>query len=112
MSDTYKVVINNCYGGFGLSEEATNDLYSKYPAMFDVYDGYNGVEKKYLKDSVNRHDKRLVEVVEKFGDKASGSCAELKIEEISTPAYRIGDYDGYETLCQPEGFYWCDASKD
>lgn len=113
MSDTYKVVINGCYGGFGLSQLALNILYKNHPDMVEVYEDYRGNEKMYLKDEVARHDKRLIEVIENLGSEgASGDCAELKVEEILTPMYRIGEYDGYETLHQPEGWEWCNASEE
>lgn len=112
MSDTYKVVINGCYGGFGLSQLALNTLYKNHPDMVGVYENYRGEEAMYLKDEIERHDKRLIEVIENIGSEyASGDCAELKIEEIFIPMYRISDYDGYETLYQPEGFEWRNASQ-
>ena len=81
--------------------------------MVEVYEDYRGNEQMCLKDEVERHDKRLIEVIENLGSEvASGDCAELKVEEILTPMYRIGEYDGYETLYQPEGFEWCNASQD
>ena len=95
----YKVVINGCYGGFGLSEEATESLYNNYPEMFEVYIGYKNKECKYLKDDVLRHDMRLVEVIETMGSElASGDCANLVVKTIYNPVYRISEYDGYEEI--------------
>lgn len=108
----YKVVINNCYGGFGLSQLALHTLHEKYPEMVVVYEGYLGEESMYLKDNIQRHDSRLIEIVEELGSEdASGDCAELKVEVLLSPMYRISEYDGFETLYQPEGFEWRDASK-
>ena len=99
MSDVYKVVINSCYGGFGLSQSALNILYKNHPDMIEVYEDYRGQEVMYLKDEVARHDKRLVEVVESLGSKgASGDCANLVIETIYNPIYRVSEYDGYESI--------------
>ena len=65
-----KIVINKCYGGFGLSKEAEK-LY---------------VQKKNisgpLRGDILRNDSVLVEVVETLGDKASGKYSELKVVEI------------------------------
>ena len=65
-----KIVINKCYGGFGLSKEA-EELY---------------VQKKNisgpLRGDILRNDSVLVEVVETLGDKASGKYSELKVVEI------------------------------
>ena len=99
MSDTYKVVINGCYGGFGLSQLALNILYKNHPDMVEVYEDYLGNEKMYLKYEVVRHDKRLIEVVETLGSEdASGDFANLVIETIYNPVYRVSEYDGYESI--------------
>lgn len=55
---------------------------------------------------IHRHDKDLVAVVEELGEEANGSCAKLRIEEISTPMYRITDYDGYESVETPDNVGW------
>jgi len=54
---------------------------------------------------VDRHDPVLVQVVEELGYKASGKYANLAIEEVSG-AYRITEYDGYESVETPEGLDW------
>ena len=56
-------------------------------------------------DDVARHDPILVQVVEELGDKADGMCAKLAIEEVSGP-YRIDEYDGLETVVEPDGYDW------
>ena len=99
MSDTYKVVINGCYGGFGLSQLALSVLYKNYPNMVEMHKNYRGEEVMYLSNEVERHDKRLVEVVEALGSElASGDCANLVIETIYNPVYRVSEYDGYESI--------------
>ena len=40
MSDTYKVVINGCYGVFGLSQLALSVLYKNYPDMVEMHKDY------------------------------------------------------------------------
>ena len=40
-------------------------------------------EQTWDNDRVDRHDPILVQVVEELGDKASGVCAKLAIEEVS-----------------------------
>lgn len=88
----HKVVYNACYGGFGLSKEAIQYLKDKH--------GLNSNEE------FERHDKRLVDVVEVLGDKASGFCAKLAIAEIDSPMYRIDEYDGFESVETPETYNW------
>jgi len=65
-----KIVINTCYGGFGLSKEAL--------ALFNERTGTvvtNDIE-------IKRNDPILVEIVEQLGEDASSSFAELKVVEI------------------------------
>ena len=100
----YKVVINTCYGGFSLSKEASEYLNEMYGLNINPVYGF-------LPDSddeyIPRHDKRLIEAVETLGeDRASGYCSKLTIVEISTPCYRIDEYDGMESVETPEGVEW------
>ena len=54
---------------------------------------------------VSRHDPALIQVVEELGEKASGNCANLQIEEVEG-LYRIDEYDGNETVVAPDGYDW------
>jgi hypothetical protein len=94
----YKVVYNNCFGGFGISEKAVAWLKERYPELTgDNYDiGY----------SLARHDARLVSVVEALGTEASDSYSRLKVETIYVPMYRIDEYDGRETVQTPSDIDW------
>lgn len=75
-----KVVINRCYGGFGLSEKAMKFL---------------GVDSSW--PDIARNDPKLVECVEKLGEEANGTYAELKVVEIPDDVnWEIGEYDGLE----------------
>ena len=114
MSDTYKVVINGCYGGFGLSQSALNILYKNYPDMVEMRKDYWGEEVMYLSDEVERHDKRLVKVVEALGSElASGDCANLVIETIYNPVYKVSEYYGYESIhTQDIDDSWVIINKD
>jgi hypothetical protein len=62
-------------------------------------------EQTWYGDDISRHDPILVQVVEELGDKANGMCAKLAIEEVSGP-YRIDEYDGFETVKEPDGYDW------
>ena len=90
-----KILINNCYGGFGLSEEA-KELY---------------VQKKNisgpLRGDILRNDSVLVEVVETLGDKASGPYSKLKVVEIPDDVtnWRIEEYDGWEHIAEGRQWY-------
>lgn len=83
-----KVVLNKCYGGYGLSEEA-------YKYLGLEWDGYGFAYGSYEE----RTKEKLVECVEALGDKASGKFAKLVVVEIPDDMeYEIDDYDGVETL--------------
>ena len=90
-----KIVINKCYGGFGLSKEA-EELY---------------VQKKNisgpLRGDILRNDSVLVEVVETLGDKASREYSELKVVEIPDDVadWRIEEYDGWEHIAEGRKWY-------
>lgn len=76
-----KVIINQCWGGFGLSEKAKKMLKIKYD--WDV----------------KRNDPKLVKVVEELGKEANGQFANLKIIEIPDDIeWDIEDYDGMESI--------------
>lgn len=82
-----KVVINVCYGGFSVSRAV-------YEAMGREWDGY-GYD---FIDS--RTDPKLVEVIERLGNKANGSCANLHVVDIPDDAtdWEISEYDGSEEI--------------
>jgi hypothetical protein len=99
----YKIVYNGCFGGFSLSSEAVRlakKLSPECPNWQEVDEKYG-----YLND-IARHDKTLVSVVETLGNAASGSCADLRIEIIPTPMYRIDEYDGFESVQTPNDIDW------
>lgn len=78
-----KLVINDCYGGFGLSKKALEMLYHN---------------EKYYEDC--RYDQDLIKVVEMLGDEASGAFSELIVVEIPDDStdYDITEYDGLESV--------------
>ena len=82
-----KVVINRCFGGFGLSDEAL--------ARYNELAGTN-LETYY---GIERNDPCLVQVVEEHGAKANGRCADLKIVDIPVDVeWYIHEYDGLEAV--------------
>lgn len=86
-----KVVINVCFGGFGVSKEAQELL------------GWESPYGDWSKSTEElRSDPKLVEVVEKLGvEAASGPLAELRIVEIPDGVeWHIHDYDGAEHIAE------------
>lgn len=79
-----KIVINKCFGGFGLSDKAWELLH------------YTGA---YI--DIPRDSPSLVKVVEELGSKAWGGYAELKIVEIPEDVeWEIIEYDGLEYIAE------------
>ncbi len=78
-----KIVINRCFGGFSLSEEAEKLIGAK----------------SYMDYDEDRENPKLIEVVEKLGAAANGACANLRIVEIPEDVeYTIEEYDGIESV--------------
>ena len=107
-----KIVINKCYGGFGLSEEAVL-LYAKKKGLNLIVQRDKGLkinhyylnEKKdgnyFSERDIQRNDTILIEVVNELGEKADGYCAELKIVEIPDDVeWIIEEYDGKEWVAE------------
>jgi hypothetical protein len=104
-----KIVINGCYGGFGVSTEATKKLRkrgNKY-ALKETLPGerYSGGElsthdfNAYLND-IPRDDPQLVSLLREWGSKrVSGEYACLYIVEIPNDVeWEIDEYDGMESV--------------
>ena len=108
-SKGYKVVLNSCFGGFGLSKDAIQMLIDKYGLDIDSDYGYVDNDDFGIVDDnyeAYRMDKRLISVVKKLGvDKASGSHAELRIvavpdDVVDIHGWYVHDYDGVESVHQ------------
>ncbi len=83
-----KVVINSCYGGFGLSKKA-------YEFLGIPWDGYGYSHSSYDE----RSDPKLVDCVEKLGESANGRFANLLVVEIPDDVeWHIEEYDGIESI--------------
>lgn len=121
-----KIVINNCYGGFGLSVKAFK-LYLErkeikvehieegiaYTIPKEEYErlceecwaknqNYREINNKgycILDDDIARDDPVLVKIVEELKEEANGMCAELVVEEVDDDTFvSIEEYDGLEHL--------------
>lgn len=108
-----KIVINACYGGFSLSDEAIQ-MYSDVKKLnlkmvpheeFNMsmwyIDGIQSNETYFSDYQIERNDKELVAIVELLGEKANGQHAELKIVEIPDDVvWDIHEYDGNEWVAE------------
>jgi hypothetical protein len=101
--ETFKIVINACFGGFGLSDEAI--------AMFRERKGIAAGERTTYADEIGRDDADLIAVVEALGTKkASGGYARLKVVEVpmwlQEKGWHIEEYDGSEHIAEDHQT-WC-----
>ena len=62
----------------------------------------------YFSDrDIERNDPALVQVVDELGDRANGSHAKLRIEELPAGTlYRIDEYDGIESVMTQDTYDW------
>ena len=100
-----KVVYNACYGGFSLSKEAAKWLIEH--GSDKINEDINSITFNMFNYEGERHDKLLIECVENLGSElASGNCANLQIAIINGNKYRIDEYDGSETVIEPNDEKW------
>jgi hypothetical protein len=84
-----KIVINKCYGGFGLSDVALA-RYKKESGNIDVSEYY-----------INRADPILVSIVEELGEDSWGGFAELCVVDIPDGVeWEVEEYDGKEWIAE------------
>ena len=124
-----KVVLNRCYGGFGLSNEAVErciELGMKLTKYSKKKSGYEDPTADFVKvkgrsigntkyslvvdyDNVDNKEKLfrcnpiLIKVVEELGEKADGFCAKLGIIEIpfdDINGWKLSEYDGNEQVLE------------
>jgi len=102
------ILINRCYGGYGLSDKAVRLYLTKKnipivlnPQYSDSYFKYYIVEdnNQFSGYNISRNDSVIIEVVRELGKNANGSSAELKIVSIPDGChYDIDEYDGMESI--------------
>lgn len=107
-----KVVINQDFGGFGLSDEAIRayakkkgiTLVEKKDSQFghtNFYEGEISDNNFFWDRDIPREDEDLVEIVETLGAAASGRFSSLKVIEIPEDVnWYIEEYDGREHIAE------------
>jgi len=110
-----KVVINSCFGGFGLSDAAFEKLLDRkgvaWEKIKDKYDldvyykaGHLEEEDHYLsyrQFTENRADPDLVAVVEQFGNDVNTVYSKLRIVDIPDDVeYTVEECDGLEHIAE------------
>jgi len=85
-----KILVNGCYGGFSISDEA-RDEYKRRTGDSPTYD-----------HDTNRYDPVLIQIYEEFGsERFSGFLADIcvkTIDEIYKDYHTIDEYDGIESI--------------
>lgn len=90
-----KVVINKCFGGFGLSLKAIRRIAELQGGEGHFFEYRYGRSVPYEK----RSDPMLVQVVEELGEVANGLYAELRVVEIPDDiGWEIKEYNGVESV--------------
>lgn len=109
-----KIVVNACYGGFGLSDKAIKmygelaglnllqvGLVSEYGHTSVTY-YKNGIESEdnyFSYYDIGRDDPHLVKVVETLKEEANGDYAKLRIADVpDNIKWYIDEYDGIESV--------------
>lgn len=102
-----KVLINNCYGGYGISHEACKLWLERNNISFiETKDDYGDPQFiidndiSYVSHLISRDDPYMIQIFEEKGSEfVSGECAELILVEVPDGCqYRIGEYDGMEWI--------------
>jgi hypothetical protein len=86
------IVINTCFGGFGISDRAERE-YKKKAGITDP--------DFYPSRDIPRDDPYLVQIVQELGQAANGPHANLKIVEVPAGVnWEIAEYDGNEHVAE------------
>ena len=124
----HKIVYNDCYGGYSLSDNAidwlsehgserTKNFITKKRIEAEEKDDFSSASQErmdnikfYVMDAVRsflkRHDPDLVAVVEALGQEVNGSFSKLTIAEIDEDKYFIDESDGRESVVTPTDLCW------
>jgi hypothetical protein len=88
-----RIVINRCYGGFGLSNLAAK----RYRELAWIPE-----EELFWTYDIPRDSKILLQVIDELGaQESSGPHAELKVVEVPEGVkWHIGEYDGMEWIAE------------
>jgi hypothetical protein len=87
-----RIVINTCYGGFGLSESA----WLRYCQL-------SGQDRSEIVTyyEIPRDDPYLVQVVRELGSDANTDTSQLKIVEVpASVKWHVAEYDGMEWVAE------------
>jgi hypothetical protein len=93
-ADQIRVVFNYKPGGFGLSKAARNVAREMWAVDWEY-------------EYPDRHDPRLVKLLNMLGDAASGPSASLACKILEGKTYHIIEHNnGQEEVVEPDDLYW------
>ena len=96
-----KVVINKCFGGFGLSKQAQEQFAKCKNIDLGEYYENAGRYENIVDYDIARDDVDLVNIVETLGKDASSWCSQLVVIEIPDGVdWYVEDYDGLEHIAE------------
>ncbi len=112
MVERMKVVINSCWGGFGLSREALHWLrehkHAGAQAEIDIGEPWDPAKPAVVRASyldsflseIDRADPLVIQCIKELGaKKARAPLAELRVVSIPDDVkYEINNYDGRESI--------------
>ena len=107
-----RVVINNCFGGFGISRECADfmkKLGSEAAATALRESIAAEARSCYLDPNYPRHCSTLIKAIETLGSRANGVAAQLEVVQLKGDVYMIKEYDGLETVVEPKDIPWVHA---
>ena len=112
-----KIVINACFGGFGLSHLAQKIIADRkgIEIKFTEFATKKEMQLEDIKEGMivfsnlpkpSRTDPDLIDVVELLGDAVNTSCSLLKVVEIPDDVnWVIEEYDGREWISEKHGMW-------
>jgi hypothetical protein len=92
-----KIVYNSNYGGYCIPDEVR----IKYNELANT-----SYESAWDMDTIPRHDKLLVQLVEEY---IASHGSDLAILEIDGNRYMINEYDGWESVIEPIDIDWIEV---
>jgi hypothetical protein len=96
MKPKQQIVINDCFGGFGVSKE-----------LRKAYKEWTGKWLPRCTNDIKRDDPNLVLLVSVLGSKANDDYSKLKVVAIPAEVnWQIEEYDGNEVVAE-EHRTWC-----
>ena len=108
-----KVVYNADFGGFSISKKCAERMaeLGNQEAKELLKEESVGRFYGYIYDTP-RHDPTLVQAVEELGASANGRNANLQVYSlVNGTKYLIREYDGSESVIEPEDLNWISTKK-